>query len=68
MNEFRVGLIGTGVISDIYLQTCQKFDILDVVACASLDVEESRMKAEHYQIPIPEPRCAATCPAESGAR
>ena len=32
MERFRVGLIGCGVISDIYLKTCQKFDILDVVA------------------------------------
>jgi len=51
MKSFRVGLIGTGVISDIYLKTCQKFDILDVVACSSLDVEESRGKAEKYHIP-----------------
>ena len=29
MKKFRAGLIGTGVISDIYLKTCQKFDILD---------------------------------------
>ena len=51
MKKFRIGLIGCGVISDIYLTTCQKFDILDVVACASLDFEESRRKAETYTIP-----------------
>lgn len=51
MKKFRVGLIGTGVISDIYLKTCQKFDILDVMACGSLDFEESRRKAEKYKIP-----------------
>ena len=51
MKTLRVGLIGCGVISDIYLQTCQKFEILDVVACASLDPEESRAKAEKYNIP-----------------
>jgi|GEM_PF-3534729 len=51
MHKFRVGLIGTGVISDIYLKTCQKFDILDVVACGSLDVAESRGKAEKCNIP-----------------
>ena len=51
MEKFRVGLIGTGVISDIYLKTCRRFDILDVVACGSLDVEESREKAEKYNIP-----------------
>ena len=51
MHKLRVGLIGTGVISDIYLKTSQKFDILDFVACGSLDVEESRGKAEKYDIP-----------------
>lgn len=51
MEKFRIGLLGCGVISDIYLTTCQKFDILDVVACASLDFEESRRKAEMYAIP-----------------
>jgi len=49
-NKLRVGLIGCGVISDIYLQTIQKHEILDVVACASLDPEESRAKAEQYGI------------------
>lgn len=52
MEKLRVGLMGCGVISDIYLKTCQKFDILDVVACASLDFEESRGKAEKYYIPL----------------
>ena len=51
MKKFRVGLIGCGVISDIYLKTCQKFEILDITACASLDFEESRRKAEKYNIP-----------------
>ena len=51
MKKFRVGLIGCGVISDIYLKTCQKFDIVDVVACASLDFDESKRKAEKYNIP-----------------
>lgn len=51
MSKFRIGLIGCGVISDIYLTTCQRFDILEVMACASLDFEESRRKAEQYGIP-----------------
>ena len=48
---FRVGLIGTGRISDIYLKTCAKFDELDIVACGSLNMEESRAKAEEYGVP-----------------
>ncbi len=55
MNEkgksLRVGLIGTGRISDIYLQTISKFSNVDIVACGSLNLEESRSKAETYDIP-----------------
>ena len=46
----RVGLIGTGRISDIYLQTCAKYDVIDIVACSSLDLDESRVKAAQYGI------------------
>ena len=51
MKNFRVGLVGCGRISDIYLQTCHKFAELEVVACASLDIAESRAKAAQYGIP-----------------
>ena len=46
----RVGLIGTGRISDIYLQTCARYDVIDIVACSSLDLNESRAKAAQYGI------------------
>ncbi len=52
MTSLKVGLIGCGRISDIYLQNCLQFDELDVVACASLDLDESRAKAQHYGIPV----------------
>ena len=51
MRKFRVGLIGCGVISDIYLQTCKRFDFVEIVACASLDMAQSRAKAAQYEIP-----------------
>lgn len=47
---FRVGLIGCGRISDIYLTTLAKFSEVEVVACASLDLEESRAKAAQHGI------------------
>ncbi|MEK9558450.1 MAG: Gfo/Idh/MocA family oxidoreductase, partial [Alphaproteobacteria bacterium] len=46
-----VGLIGTGRISDIYLQTCACFPEISIAACGSLDPEESRLKAAQYDIP-----------------
>ncbi len=48
--SFRVGLIGCGRISDIYLKTLSKFSNVEVVACASLDPSESRAKADQYGI------------------
>ncbi|MEK9553688.1 MAG: hypothetical protein VW446_10535, partial [Alphaproteobacteria bacterium] len=41
----NVGLIGTGRISDIYLQTCASFPDISIAACGSLDLEESHRKA-----------------------
>lgn len=49
---FRVGLVGCGRISDIYLQNCAAFDDIDIVACASLDLSESQAKADQYHIPL----------------
>ena len=48
--SFRVGLIGTGRISDIYLKTCAKFDEVEIVACGSLNMDESRAKAAEHNI------------------
>jgi predicted dehydrogenase len=47
----RVGLIGTGRISDIYLRTCAKFPEVQVVACGSLNMDEARAKAAEHSIP-----------------
>ena len=46
----RAGLIGCGRISDIYLKTCAQFPEIEITACASLDIEESRAKAAQYGI------------------
>ena len=48
--SFRVGLIGTGRISDIYLKNCAGFDGVDIVACGSLNMEESRAKAQAFLV------------------
>lgn len=47
----RVGVIGCGTISGIYLESPKKFDILDIVACADLDLERAREKADKYGVP-----------------
>lgn len=50
-SRIAVGVIGCGVISGTYLETSKLFDILDVVACADLDPERARAKAEQYGVP-----------------
>jgi predicted dehydrogenase len=52
MNPVRVGLIGCGMISSIYLQNCtQTFPQLEVVACADLVPELAQARAAEYSIP-----------------
>ncbi len=52
LNKVKVGIIGCGNISDIYLQNCiQVFDILEVVACADIILERAEEKAQQYKIP-----------------
>ena len=51
MKPLKIGVIGCGRISDIYFKTLNQFKIVDIVACASLNLEESRAKAEKYGIP-----------------
>lgn len=49
--KLRIGVIGCGAISDIYLKNMiDEFDNLEVVACAAAHVENAVKKAEQYNI------------------
>lgn len=50
MKPLRIGLVGCGRISDIYLKTLARFDQLEVVGCASLDIAESRATAAQHNL------------------
>jgi predicted dehydrogenase len=50
MEKVKVGIIGTGTISGIYLEAPKKFSILDIVAVADIDIERAREKAAEYQV------------------
>jgi predicted dehydrogenase len=51
MKKVKVGIIGCGNISGIYLKNCsQTFEIIDLVACADLIPERAQAKAEEYNI------------------
>lgn len=51
MKPVKVGVIGVGKISGIYLTNLAKFDSLQVVAVADLDVSRAREKAAEFGIP-----------------
>ena len=49
--RITLGMIGCGKISSIYFETLRTFDILNILACADIDMEQARMQAERYNIP-----------------
>jgi len=51
MSKTPVGIIGCGNISKIYAQAGQKFENLEIVACADLDEGKARALAQEYGIP-----------------
>ncbi|MFP4501943.1 MAG: Gfo/Idh/MocA family protein [Candidatus Hydrogenedentota bacterium] len=51
MDRVNVGIVGCGNISDIYFKAGKRFDNLNIVACADLDVERCRDKAEEHGVP-----------------
>jgi predicted dehydrogenase len=51
METTKIGVIGCGNISGIYLSNCQKvFQILEVAACADLLPERAKAKAEEFGV------------------
>ncbi|WP_214628472.1 Gfo/Idh/MocA family protein [Paenibacillus agaridevorans] len=50
MDKIKAGIIGTGNISGIYFENGSKFDALQVVACADLDVDRAKAKGEQYGV------------------
>ncbi|MBI5960763.1 MAG: Gfo/Idh/MocA family oxidoreductase [Chloroflexi bacterium] len=51
LRKVNVGVIGCGNISGIYLKNCKNFEILNVAACADLDIGRAQAKAQEYGIP-----------------
>jgi predicted dehydrogenase len=47
----RVGVIGCGNISGIYLEAGTRFSNLEIVACADIDLERAKAQAEKHDIP-----------------
>jgi len=50
VDKIKVGIIGTGNISGIYFQNGKRFEAMEVVACADLDVERAKARAAEYGV------------------
>src|SRR5690606_336020 len=48
--KVKVGIIGCGNISPAYFNGCRAFDILDVVACADMDMERAAARAQEFGV------------------
>ena len=51
VTKTKVGVVGCGNISPSYFSINAKYGFFDIVACADLDVERAKMRAEEYEIP-----------------
>jgi len=47
----RTGVIGCGAISGAYLGMAQNFPVVEVVACADLNIDAARAAADKYNVP-----------------
>jgi predicted dehydrogenase len=51
VEKVRVGVVGCGNISPIYLKNGKRFEILNIVACADLIRERAESRAQEYGVP-----------------
>lgn len=51
MDKVRIGIIGCGNISGAYLTNARKFPILEVAACADLDIARAQARAKEFGVP-----------------
>lgn len=49
--KIKVGLIGCGTISAIYLKNRTRFDTFEIVACADIDLDRARARAAEFGVP-----------------
>lgn len=50
MEKLKAGIIGTGNISGIYFQNGKRFESLEIVACADIDVDRAKAKAAEHGV------------------
>ncbi len=53
MSKLPIGIIGCGNISDIYAEAGKKFENIEIVSCADLDIERAKALATKHGIARP---------------
>lgn len=51
MSAAKIGIVGCGAISGVYLEASRMFSVLDIVACADMLPERAVSQAEKFEIP-----------------
>jgi predicted dehydrogenase len=51
MKKVKIGIIGTGYISIIYMQQFQTFDIIELKSCSDLIMDRAHNQAKKFNIP-----------------
>ena len=51
MEPVKVGIVGCGAISGIYLKNARTLKMIEVVACADLVLERAKARAEEFGVP-----------------
>lgn len=52
IRAMKVGIVGCGNISGIYFTNGPKLPMVDVIACADINIEKAKARAAEYNIPI----------------
>jgi predicted dehydrogenase len=51
MRNVRIGVIGCGAISGAYFGMAKNFPVVEIAACADIDLDRARMKAKEFGVP-----------------
>jgi predicted homoserine dehydrogenase-like protein len=46
MGKLKIGLVGCGNVSDVYIQNSKKWSVMEIVACADKIIERAKEKSE----------------------
>jgi len=50
MSKVKVGVVGCGNISGAYFTAAKKFDVMEIVACADLELDRAKAQIEKFEL------------------